>query len=115
MHELSLSQNIVRTVLNASGAEKNQICAIAIEVGALSAVNVSSLEFCMRLTLQQRGMEKTEVQITSIPARVRCECGLVYEPEDVFAPCPDCGSFERTVLEGTDVNIPYVEVEDEEG
>ncbi|MFO8007075.1 MAG: hydrogenase maturation nickel metallochaperone HypA [Candidatus Brocadiia bacterium] len=115
MHELSLSQGIVSTVLAADGVEPERLTAVTIEVGALSAVNVSSLEFCMRLALDERGMEQTSVEIRRVPARLRCRCGRTYETEDMFAACPECGGFEREVIEGMDVNIPYVEVQDEQG
>ncbi len=115
MHELVLSENIVRTALSASGAAKARITAIAVRVGALSAVNVSSLEFCMRIALEQRGMKHNEPRITWVPARLECACGLSYETDEIWAPCPGCGGYERDVLDGKDVTIEYVEVEDEEG
>ncbi len=115
MHELGLSQGIVRTVLAADGVEPQRLAAVTVEVGALSAVNVYSMEFCMRLALDERGMEHTRVEIRKVPARLRCRCGRTYETEDMFAACPECGGFERDVIAGLDVNIPYVEVEDEQG
>ncbi len=111
MHELSLSEGIVRTALAASGRER-RVTAIAVQVGALSAVNLSSLEFCMRLVLDENGLEHAEVRLTPVPAVVECECGLRYEAKDMFSPCPECGSFFRDVIEGKDVTIEYVEVED---
>ncbi len=111
MHELSLSEGIVRTALAAGGTDR-RVTAIAVRVGGLSAVNLSSLEFCMRLVLDERGMGQTEVRLTAVPALVECECGLRYEARDMFSPCPECGSFLRNVVEGKDVTIEYIEVED---
>jgi hydrogenase nickel incorporation protein HypA/HybF len=113
MHELALSEDIVRTVLNATGADKEHVTAIAVEVGALSTVSASSLEFCLRLVLDQGGMEHTAVHITQVPATVQCECGLRYDADDMFGACPACGSYAREVVNGKDVRIDYVEVEDE--
>ena len=115
MHELALSQSIVRTALSASGAEKADITAIAVDVGALSAVVPSSLEFCLQLVLEQSGMQSTQVRITRVEARAMCECGLTFEPTDLFSPCPECGGFQREIERGKDVTIRYVEVEDGEG
>lgn len=114
MHELVLSENIVRTALSASGVDKGSITAIVVQVGALSAVNVSTLEFCLRLALDEHRMPQTEVRLNAVPALVECECGLRYRSEDMFGPCPDCGSFVREIIEGKEVTIQYVEVEDEE-
>ncbi|MHC5035527.1 MAG: hydrogenase maturation nickel metallochaperone HypA/HybF [Planctomycetota bacterium] len=114
MHELTLSESIVRTAVAASGARNDRITAIAVRVGALSAVNLSSLEFCLRMVLDQHGMQRAETRVTWVPARLRCQCGACYETEQLFSPCPECGGFEREVVEGKDVTIEYVEVEDEE-
>ena len=114
MHELALSDNIVRTVLDACGTVPEKVRKIGLEVGALSAVNVSSLEFCMQAMLEQSGMAQAQVEIKEVPASVECACGRTYEPTDMFSPCPDCGGFDRRVVAGTDVTIQYVEVEDEQ-
>jgi hydrogenase nickel incorporation protein HypA/HybF len=115
MHELALSQDIVRTVLSAVEAEPSDIVAIALDVGTLSSVNVDSLEFCMGVILEQEGMDGVRVEITEVPARVRCSCGAEYEPEEMFDPCPQCDGFDREVIRGTDLTIRHVEVRDEQG
>jgi len=113
MHELALSESIVRTVLDACGTGPERVRKIALEVGALSAVNVSSLEFCMQIVCEQSGMGCAEVEIAEVPARVECACGRTYEPQDMFTPCPDCGGYDRTVVAGNDLTVQYVEVDDE--
>ena len=114
MHELSLSEEIVRTAISASRADKRRITAIGVRVGALSATNAASLEFCLRLVLDERGMTRTQARITPVPAQLACSCGHRYQAEDMFAPCPVCGGYVREVTEGKDVTVEYVEVEDEE-
>lgn len=114
MHELALSDRIVRIVLDASGVPRSRITAVAVRVGALSAVSLSALEFCLRTMLDESGMAHTEARVTWVPARVRCACGRIYETEDVFSPCPDCGGFTQEVVAGGDVVVQHVEVEDDE-
>ncbi len=115
MHELALSQDIVRTVLRAADVPRERITAIALVVGDLSSVNVSSLEFCLEITLQEHDMEGVEVRIEPVPAEARCACGAAYRPETMFAPCPECGGFDREIVGGKDVTIRHMEVEDEQG
>lgn len=114
MHELALSESIVRTVLDACGTGPEKVRKIGLEVGVLSAVNVSSLEFCMQAMLEQSGMAQAQVEIKEVRARVECACGRTYEPADMFSPCPECGGFVRRVVAGMDLTIQYVEVEDEQ-
>jgi hydrogenase nickel incorporation protein HypA/HybF len=115
VHELALSQDIVKTVLRATDVPEERISGVVVDVGELSSVNVDSLEFCLKLAFEERGMERTAVQIHRTPAEARCRCGATYQPETMFAPCPECGGFDRELLRGMDVTIRYVEVEDEQG
>jgi hydrogenase nickel incorporation protein HypA/HybF len=114
MHELALSEGIVRTALKAGGTDERRMMTIAVDVGALSAVNASSLEFCLRLTLDERGMEHTAIEVALVPAKVNCQCGHTYTTEDMFGGCPLCGGFLREIVDGRDVTIRHVEIEDEE-
>ena len=114
MHELALSDSIVRTVLDACGTGPEHVRKIGLEVGALSAVNVSSLEFCMQVVLEQSGMKQVAVEIREVRARVECACGRAYEPADMFTPCPDCDGFDRRIVAGNDLTVEYVEVDDEQ-
>ena len=112
MHELTLSEGIVRTVLATPGVGKDNLRAVSLKVGALSNVSVSALEFCMQLVLEQQGLEAVGVRIEEVPARLRCACGRRYTAGSLFEPCPACGGTARDVVEGRDVTIESAEVED---
>jgi hydrogenase nickel incorporation protein HypA/HybF len=114
MHELALSEQIVQSALRACGEPSSRMTAVAVEVGALSSVSPSALEFCLRTVLDSYGLQRAEAQISFVPARVRCRCGHEYETEDMFAPCPRCGEFMREIIEGDDVVVLHIEVEDGE-
>jgi len=113
MHEMGVAESIVETALSARGEREGRITTVCVEVGSLSAVNVQSLEFWMDLTLQKKGMEAAEVKIERVPATVKCDCGNRYEAKDMFSGCPECGSLIREVLAGMNVNVKYIEVEDD--
>jgi len=114
MHELSLSESILRTALSAAGSRSDRIRGLTVKVGALSSVSVPTLEFCMGLVLEQEGMEGVAVRVEKVPARAHCSCGHRYVAEDLFAGCPRCGGFERQIVEGEDVTLESIEVEDGE-
>jgi hydrogenase nickel incorporation protein HypA/HybF len=113
MHELALSQQIVRAALEAGGAEPGQVTAVCVRVGALSGVNVETLRFCLRATCDERGLSRADLRLEPVAALLRCECGAEYEADDVFIACPACGGFVREIAAGMDVSLEYVEVEDE--
>ncbi len=114
MHEFSIASNILETALEARDGGKVQIRHMDIKVGQLSSVVIQSLEMCMEAVLEDKGMQDVEVEITEVPARAICECGAEYEPQDVFCECPECGSFERDIIDGRQVILDSIEVEDGE-
>ena len=114
MHELSLAEAIVRMALDAPPATAGNLRGLTVCVGALSSVSIDTLEFCMGLAIEQRGMQHVKVRIRKVPARVRCACGHECESESLFEGCPECGGFDREGLEGRDVTLESIEVEDGE-
>jgi Zn finger protein HypA/HybF involved in hydrogenase expression len=112
---MALSEEVIATALRAVDQDAGRMRAICVHVGALSAVNMRSFEFCMGACLTEMGMADVRVELTWVPARFECRCGLSYEAEDMFSPCPECGGFMRTVTGGRDVFIDHLEVEDAEG
>ena len=113
MHEMALSQQIVRTAVEAAEGRDGRITKICVSVGALSATNVDSLSFWMEETLRSREMEEVDFELEQPPARVKCECGREYEAQDMFAGCPECGGYSREVVSGMDVTVKWVEVEND--
>ena len=113
MHELGISESILRTALETPGACESNLRAMRVKVGALSSVSTANLAFCMDLVLEQRGIKGVEVHIEEVQPLARCPCGLEYHPESLFVGCPRCGGFEREIVEGRDVTQESLEVEDD--
>jgi hydrogenase nickel incorporation protein HypA/HybF len=115
MHEMALSEELVRTAVAAAGGYPGRIRTIAVRVGALSGVNMPSFEFCLQACLKGMGMADARAELTWVPARFECRCGETYEADDLFSPCPHCGEFGREIVDGRDVFIEHLEVEDAQG
>jgi hydrogenase nickel incorporation protein HypA/HybF len=113
MHELSISESIVRTALETPGASRANLRALTVKVGALSSVSTANLAYCMDLVLEQKGMRSVEVRIEEVPALARCRCGHEYTAESIFLGCPRCGGFDREITGGRDVSLESIEVEDD--
>ena len=114
MHELVLSENILNVALRTPEAGGGRLRAITVKVGALSGASVASLEFCMGIMLEQKGVAGVQVHLVAEPARARCACGEQYAAESLFEGCPACGGFEREIVAGRDVTLESIEVEDGE-
>jgi len=105
---------MVSAALATPGVSAQRLRSLSVSVGALSSASASALSFCLELVLEQRGIEGVKVNIREVPARVRCRCGDEHCPENLWDPCPKCGGFDREPIEGHDVILDSVEVEDGE-
>jgi len=113
MHELSLAENIINTILENDGVTPYNLLSIKISCGPLSGVNTASLEFGIKMITEQSGMGNIKVNIEESPAKLECECGHVFDNESVFCTCPYCNSKNHKVLDGDELNIDSVEVQDD--
>jgi Zn finger protein HypA/HybF involved in hydrogenase expression len=68
----------------------------------------------MYLDLLFRENQKEPVAIVAekVPACFKCACGAAYSPDKIFDPCPSCGGFDRTVIDGKECSIESIEIED---
>jgi len=110
MHELGIARDIMRTVAEHSGGRK--ILSVVVEVGPLAGVAVASLDFCIGEVSKEMGLGEPKITIREVPVKFKCECGAEYEATDPLDPCPSCGGYSRTILEGLDVVVREIEVED---
>jgi len=114
MHELGLSEGILRAALATPRVTRRNLRGLTVKVGALSGASVSALEFCLNVVLEDGDMTDVQVRVEEAPARLRCDCGHEYSPPSIFEGCPKCGGFDREVLDGQDVTLESIEVDDGE-
>lgn len=108
MHELAITQNIVAIV--AEAANGRRVARVTVEVGKLSGVMPDAIAFCFELVAQDAGLEGATLEIHEIDGRARCEaCGLEFEAETVFTPCP-CGSYRSTRIRGGELIVKSMEM-----
>jgi hydrogenase nickel incorporation protein HypA/HybF len=121
MHEFSVAQSIVQTVLQV--AEENgasQIVQMNLVVGEVALVNVEQLTWYIDMITKGTCAEGMHVSIARSATRIRCmscgyEGGVAYREADshpdlslpVFE-CPDCGSAETIITAGKELHIKDV-------
>ena len=112
MHEYGVALEIARMAMENAGSRK--IMKINLRIGDLSGVAGESIAMYCDLIFREKQPEKAvEVAIERVAATFLCTCGERYESERIFNPCPACGSFERSVVDGNQCTIESIEVEDE--
>jgi hydrogenase nickel incorporation protein HypA/HybF len=110
MHELGVAAGIVDLALEHAGGRR--LTALNLALGVNAGVFQGSLVFYLDLLLRDRGMKDVKVQVRDVPLHCVCDCGAGYETFRFMAPCPNCGSFKRTMSGGRDCLVESIEVED---
>ena len=112
MHELSIVMGIVDIAekeTKKAGAKKVDI--IELEIGALSGVELSSLEFVWPNAVEGTVLEGAKREIDFIKAVGYCmECDLEFPMEFVYDNCPKCKSYLKDIVKGKELRVKALEV-----
>ena len=129
MHEASIAQSIVETVLkNAQEQNANFVKSVELEVGQLTFLNIEQVSFWVQIGFENTVAEKADLKVRNILARFRCQqCGYegpIQMQEDAtmhfqtpIVTCTQCGEQNVEIIDGKDVvvrKIRIVQSNDEE-
>ncbi len=123
MHELSMAQGIFQTVMDT--AENNgaiEVTKVVVEVGHLAMINPEQLGFLLDVIKEDSIAEDAEFVIDEIPVEIECkECDYKGDVDisglDYYAPiikCPNCDTPRITVLNGRDIIVKKIMIEQED-
>ncbi len=119
MHEFSVAQSIVDTILQVAKAnEATQVLEVNLEVGEISLVNMDQLNWYIDMLTEKTIAKGMKVKVMEMSTTILCtacgyEGGVNYEEKSqhgghlkvpVFE-CVECGSPETKVQEGRELRI----------
>lgn len=112
MHEIGIVRSMCKTVMDyARENNVQQIREIVVEIGELSLVIPEYVEELFPPVVKDTELENTKLIIEIIPGMAECdECDEIFNVIEHKGYCPNCGSFEKTVLTGQDFNIKEIHV-----
>ncbi|MBN2035490.1 MAG: hydrogenase maturation nickel metallochaperone HypA [Chitinispirillaceae bacterium] len=110
MHEYGIALEISRLALRTAG--NRRILKINLRIGELSGVFFESLAMYLECIFNEQQNAAPAISVERAAARFKCSCGVEYAPDKLFSPCPSCGGFTRTVIDGKECTIESIEVED---
>ena len=116
MHEFSLTDSLIDLACDeASKAGIARLDRIVVEIGALSGVNVDSIEFAFGILREKSPITgNAELLIEKIPGTGVCtKCGREITLEKLFLYCPDCGTPTVNITGGRDFIVKSMEGESE--
>ena len=110
MHEYGIAVEIAKMAREKAGGRG--ISAISLRIGALSGISAESVSLYLDCIFREGAEPPPRIVIVQVPAMLECTCGNQYIADKLFDPCPKCGGFERTVLDGNECTIESIEVDD---
>jgi len=121
MHEFSTMQAIVNAILEEAKKYKaKEISKVVLQIGELTFLGEEQMKFAFDILKEGTLLEKAELLIEKVQARVRCKCGykgsIDYGMKEEFhitipiLKCPKCGS-EVEIIKGRECLIKKVEME----
>ena len=108
MHELSIAQSVVDTVLERTG--ERHVTTVRLQVGRLSGVVPDALTFCFDLAAAGTPLDGARLEIEEPTGRAHCrDCDAEFGLQDLILLC-DCGSADVEVMSGRELQLTSVEV-----
>ena len=111
MHELAIADSIVQ--IAGRHANGRRVTKVQLKVGHLRQVVPSALAFSFELVAQGTPVEGAELEMEEVPATGSCRaCGAESRLKEFPLQCGTCGSFDLQVLEGEELFVESLEMEE---
>jgi hydrogenase nickel incorporation protein HypA/HybF len=114
MHELPITQNILKIALDYGGkSQATTITAIFLVIGQLSSVIDESIQFYWPIISEGTIAEGAQLHFKRIPARLGCtQCNTVYMIDDgQLTTCPECESSQVKIISGNEFQLESIQIE----
>jgi hydrogenase nickel incorporation protein HypA/HybF len=113
MHELSVATAVLNTALK--HADERKVSVVSLRVGRMRQVIPDSLSFYWDIVARDTPCEDAELRLDEIEIELRCrDCHRRWSPQIPAFRCPDCGSADVEVRAGEELEVDYIEVEEQE-
>jgi hydrogenase nickel incorporation protein HypA/HybF len=112
MHELAVTEDIIRIVTEAGKGKK--VKAIELVIGGLSSFIDESIQLYFDLLTKSTPLEGASLIFKRVPVKLRCySCQKEFIPDETYI-CPYCKNIGGDIIEGKEFYIESIEVEDED-
>ena len=120
MHELSMAEAIVNTVVDAANKnDADEVLEVTIEIGILTMLNPEQLKFLLDILVEETIMKDAEIIIEEIPITIECKnCDYKgnanTEGSDHYLTvvlCPECGGRDLEIIQGRECNVKNIRIE----
>lgn len=115
MHELSIVLNIIDIAESeAVKAGAGAVNRIELNIGKLSTVEPMAFDFAWKQAVRNTMLGSAELVTNYVPGKGKCnECGNMFRMNELFDPCPRCGSFISEVIAGRELQVLSIHIASE--
>ena len=115
MHEIGIVRQMIRTVTDfAAERQVRDIREVVVDCGELSLVIPEYVEELFPVVAKDSILRDAKLTIRMVPGLAECEdCDEIFNVVEHKGYCPNCGSFEKTVLSGKEFSIREIVVPNE--
>ena len=115
MHEIGIVRQLVRTVTDFAAENRvREVREVVVDCGELSLVIPEYLQELYPAVAKGSILENAKLSIHMVPGLAECEdCDEIFNVVEHKGYCPNCGSFNKTVLSGKDFSIREILVPEE--
>lgn len=115
VHEVAVAMGMCDELLRI-GRENHakKITRVNLKIGKMSGIVIDSLTFAFdAVKLEHPALKTAEITITEVPVVYECnECDTSFSTDDYrFPACPECKSYDLTLISGEEQDIENVELE----
>ena len=107
MHEIGIVRQLVRTVTEfAKQNGVGEVCEVVVDCGELSLVIPEYVEELYPVAAKDSILENVKLTVNIVPGLAECDdCDEIFNVIEHKGYCPNCGSFNKTVLSGEKFTI----------
>jgi len=116
MHEMGIANSILEAVrTEMMRRPESRAIRVGVRIGELAALDAESLRFCFDALKRDSDLDDLDLEIEICARRHRCKvCGNEFMVRDYDFECPQCHGFLSECLSGDELELKYVEVEENE-
>jgi hydrogenase nickel incorporation protein HypA/HybF len=116
MHELSIAKSVIQIIENSVESDFNKkITKVHLNIGKLSGIEIDALTFSFSIIKKNTILENAEMEINQINGMAKCrKCGINFELNSFGNPCPKCNDYAIDILQGKEMKVTQISIEDEQ-
>lgn len=114
MHEIGVVRSMIHTVDEFCKENSvDKVKEIVLDIGELSLVIPKYVEDVYPAVVMDTKYKDTQLVINVVPGMAECDdCDEIFNVIEHEGYCPNCGSFNKTVLSGEEFIIKEIHVDD---